>query len=242
VLGDAEHFAPRRWRLGRLGRAEAEVVEDLADRHLVGDEGDETHALAAASAGAGWLALGAGIAGGADVILIPEIPPDIAKVADAIQRRSRGGKRFSIVAVAEGTTLPSDIDPDAEAEGKSKGRRRGRKKTGGDGDGDPDSHGRRSLALARRLEELTGLESRVTILGHLLRGGTPSAADRILATRLDTACAELIHKGHFGVMVAPRGDGAVPVPLEDVVGKRKTVPLDHSWVETARAVGTTLGD
>jgi 6-phosphofructokinase 1 len=100
----------------------------------------------------------------------------------------------------------------------------------------------RTLSLSKRLEELTGLETRVTILGHLQRGGTPSAADRILATRLGTACAELIEAGDYGVMVAARGEGAQPVPLKEVAGKRKIVPLDHPWIQTARRVGTCLGD
>jgi 6-phosphofructokinase 1 len=99
-----------------------------------------------------------------------------------------------------------------------------------------------TLKLANQLEELTRLESRVTILGYLQRGGTPSAEDRILATRLGTACAALIHNEVYGVMVAAHGDKAEPVPLDQVVGKIKTVPLDHSWIESARRVGTSLGD
>jgi len=98
------------------------------------------------------------------------------------------------------------------------------------------------MEVSQRLEELTGLESRVTILGHLQRGGTPSAADRLLATTLGSACAEFIHQGAYGVMVAARGDGAMAVQLEDVVGKRKTVPVDHPWVQTARRTGICLGD
>ena len=99
-----------------------------------------------------------------------------------------------------------------------------------------------TLRLAKKLEQLTGLEARVTILGHLQRGGIPSAADRLLATRLGTACADLINEGHYGVMVAARGDGTRAVKLEDVAGKVKTVPPDHPWVESARRVGTNLGD
>ena len=99
-----------------------------------------------------------------------------------------------------------------------------------------------TLQLSQELEQLTGLESRVTILGHLQRGGTPSAADRLLATRLGTACAGLINQGTFGVMVASRGDGAEPVPLADVVDRRKTVPLDHPWLRSARDIGVCLGD
>ena len=103
-------------------------------------------------------------------------------------------------------------------------------------------HSGNTLRLARHLEELTHLESRVSILGYVQRGGTPSAADRLLATRLGTACADLIQKGVFGVMVAAKGEGTEPVPLEKVAGKRKTVPLDHPWVMSARRVGTCLGD
>ena len=103
-------------------------------------------------------------------------------------------------------------------------------------------HDGNTIRLSRQLEELTGLESRVTILGYVQRGGTPSPADRLLATRLGTACADLIHKGVFGVMVAARGEGTEPVPIAEVAGKVKTVPLDHSWIESARRVGTCLGD
>jgi 6-phosphofructokinase 1 len=102
--------------------------------------------------------------------------------------------------------------------------------------------GNSTLTLSDELERLTTLESRVTILGHLQRGGTPSAADRLLATRLGAATVEIIEEGRFGVMIASRGEEAVPVPLEDIVGKRKTVPLDHPWIETARRIGTALGD
>jgi 6-phosphofructokinase 1 len=103
-------------------------------------------------------------------------------------------------------------------------------------------HQDNTLRLAHQLEELTHLESRVTILGHVQRGGTPSAADRILATRLGTACADLIAREQFGVMVAARGENAVPVPLDQVAGKRKSVPRDHPWIDAARRLGTCLGD
>lgn len=184
---------------------------------------------------AGWLALGAGIAGGADVIVIPEIPYDVNKIAEAILRRNRGGKHFSIVAVSEGAA-PKDggeqetaADPCAGANTSISAELR--RLTGGS-----------TLQLARELEERTGLESRVTILGHLQRGGAPSAADRLLATRLGTACAALINEGTYGVMVAARGEGTEPVPLAEVAGKRRAVPPGHSWIESARAVGTSLGD
>ncbi len=99
-----------------------------------------------------------------------------------------------------------------------------------------------TLVLSEELERLTNLESRVTILGHVQRGGTPSAADRLLATRLGAACARTIADGEFGVMIAAKGEEARPVPLGRVVGKRKTVPLDHSWVQTARDMGVSLGE
>ena len=183
---------------------------------------------------AGWLALGAGIAGGADVILIPEIPYEVESVAEAIKGRKRKGKPFSIVAVAEGAISRQDFEARQAATAKKKG-----KKTGAE----PELvYAERTLKLARELEELTGLEARPTILGHLQRGGTPSAADRLLATRLGTAAADLIGERHYGVMVAARGDGAEPVPLEDVAGRMKIVPPDHPWVESARGVGTWFGD
>ncbi len=192
----------------------------------------------------GWLALGAGIAGGADVILLPEIPYNVELVAEAILRRSRGGKHFSIVAVAEGAMSTEDAGVLHAAEEKKKNAqdKKEKKQAKVELTEHDEQRSGRILHLARRLKELTGLESRVTMLGHLQRGGAPSAADRLLATRLGTACAALIDQGTYGVMVAARGDGTEPVPLEQVVGKRKNVPLDHPWLESARNVGTSLGD
>ena len=192
----------------------------------------------------GWLALGAGIAGGADVILIPEIPYDVVKIAEAIRRRSRNGTNFSIVAVAEGAMSRDDARALDSAEKKLERARtlHDKKEAKGEIAALEVRHAGNTLRLAKQLEELTHLESRVTILGYVQRGGTPSAADRVLATRLGSACADLIHEEHYGVMVAARGDGTEPVPLEKVAGKRKIVPPDHSWVKTARRVGTCLGD
>jgi len=211
---------------------------------------------------AGWLALGAGIAGGADVILIPEIAYDMNRVAEAILNRSRGGKHFSIVAVSEGAMSIEDARLEAEKailavsekqkkkdheklepEKKEKKEKKARSRAEDSDAEDMDVYTTsRTLKLARHLESLTGLESRVTILGYLQRGGTPSAADRLLATRLGTACAGFIEAGKYGVMVASRGDGIEAVPLEEVAGQRKIVPLDHPWLESARRVGTCLGD
>jgi 6-phosphofructokinase 1 len=193
---------------------------------------------------AGWLALGAGVAGGADVILIPEIAYDVDKIAEAIRRRGRMGKHFSIVAVAEGAMSKRDAGGLREAdefkqEAKTKQERKKAKAALAEWQA---NHNGNTLRLAKSLEELTGLESRVTILGYVQRGGAPSAVDRLLATRLGTACADLINDGVFGVMVAARGEGTEPVPLEKVAGKRKTVPLDHPLLASARLVGTSLGD
>ena len=188
----------------------------------------------------GWLALGAGLAGGADVVLLPEIPYDIETVAEAILRRSRGGKRFSIVAVAEGALSKKEFEnamqPEEEKRGGKKEADKKQKQS------EPDRMHSGTMGLAKQLEILTGLETRVTILGYLQRGGTPSAADRILATRLGTACAKLIYDDAYGVMVAARGESTEPVPLKDVAGKVKYVPLDHQWLESARRIGTCMGD
>jgi 6-phosphofructokinase 1 len=193
---------------------------------------------------AGWLALGAGIAGGADVILIPEIPYQVEIIAEAIRKRSREGKNFSIVAVSEGAMsceeyrirkaleekLAAAGGKSAKKEIESKLLELETQRTG------------HAFVLAQQLEAMTNLEARVTILGYLQRGGTPSAADRLLATRLGTAAVELIQQGVSGVMLAVRGDRVEPIPLEEVVGKRKLVPLDHPWVQSARNVGVCLGD
>ncbi|MGD0614768.1 MAG: ATP-dependent 6-phosphofructokinase [Verrucomicrobiota bacterium] len=193
---------------------------------------------------AGWLALGAGIAGGADVILIPEKPYDIVHIASAIRKRSRHGTNFSIVAVAEGAMSKEDAAAFAKAEEQKKSAtskaQRQRAKT--ELAVLSARHSGNTLRLAKQLEELTHLEARVTILGYVQRGGTPSAGDRLLATRLGTMCVDLIQEQVFGVMVAARGDGVKPVPIAEVAGKLKTVPADHPWINSARRVGTCLGD
>ena len=189
------------------------------------------------------MGLGAGIAGGADVILIPEIPYDVKTLAKAIRLRSREGKQFSIVALSEGAMSNDDVKALSAVDEQKKGEAR-------KGKGASDTElaeleirlANRTLSLSKRLEQLTGLEARVTILGYLQRGGTPSAADRLLATRLGTACARFVEEGLSGVMVASRGEEVEAVPLEEVAGRRKTGPLDHPWIQAARDVGTCLGD
>jgi len=191
----------------------------------------------------GWLALGAGLAGGADVILIPEIPHDVEAVASSIQLRKEAGSAFSIVAVAEGAYSRGQASAEAaiteELEAAIGNDRRRLKNTLKELQG---HRSKRTEQLASSLEALTGLESRVTILGHVQRGGTPSAADRLLATRLGTACADYIAEGLRGVMVAARGETTEPVPLKEVAGITKSVPLDHPWLSSARSLGIALGD
>lgn len=192
---------------------------------------------------AGWLALGAGLAGGADVILIPEIPFNTQRIADAIIRRSQAGKRFSIVAVSEGAmSQEDDLQYRKILEKKEKSGKEDKKKFQEELLAFEEYRTGVTMRLSSRLEELTELESRVTILGYVQRGGTPSAADRLLATRLGTEAISCVQNGVFGVMVAARGEGVERVPLEEVAGKRRVVPLDHPWVESARKVGTCLGD
>lgn len=193
---------------------------------------------------AGWLALGAGLGGGADVILIPEIPYDAERVAEAIVNRNRAGKNFSIVAVAEGAMSTGQAETVAKlAQAKEKAKNKADKQEAGERLRDfHKGHVNHTLELTSELEDLTGLESRLTILGHLQRGGTPTAADRVLATRLGTACAELIHQGVHGVMVASRGERTEAVPLNDVAGIKKLVPPDHPLVQSAKLVGTCFGD
>ncbi len=207
----------------------------------------------------GWLALGAGLAGGADVILIPEIPFDIEVIANSIRARSRGGKRFSIVAVSEGAmtqrvgkklhdarALVAEAEADMQrcAGDKAKykaARDRRRQARVEVAEVEKERRGGTQL-LTLELEKRTGLESRVTILGHVQRGGVPSPIDRLLATRLGTAAANLIAEGQYNIMVGVKGDGVCAVPLADVAGVRKNVPLDHPLLQTARSLEICLGD
>lgn len=193
---------------------------------------------------AGWLALGAGIAGGADVILVPEIPYDVERIAEAIRRRYAFGTSFSIVAVAEGAVSLKDAKAKlAAAERKRKARdTAGRQRAASALARIEAKHTGNTWRLSSELEQLTGLEARVTILGYVQRGGAPSATDRLLATRLGTHCADLLEQREFGVMVAVQGGSTVPVPISEVAGQVKFIPADHPWLASARRVGTCLGD
>lgn len=192
---------------------------------------------------AGWLALGAGMAAGADVILIPEIPYDIDHVTEAIGDRARAGKRFSIVAVAEGAMSREDSTKVGHlVKMKSSDKKSQRKDAAKQLAEFHEHHADHTLQLTGQLEKATGQESRLTILGHLQRGGTPSAGDRLLCTRLGTACVEALLKKQYGTMIAVRGMEIVPVPIEETAGQKKLVPPDHEWVQSAKAVGTCFGD
>jgi ATP-dependent phosphofructokinase / diphosphate-dependent phosphofructokinase len=193
---------------------------------------------------AGWLALGAGLAGGADVILLPEIPYSVDRVAETVRARTERGSMFSVIAVAEGAR---DLEDAADLQGAEMLLRTAKTPEAARAARThlanvEDSQREHTFKLARQLEAATGLESRVTILGYVQRGGTPCAADRLLATRLGAAAADLVAAGEFGYMVAARGEGTEPVPLADVAGKVKVVPNDHHWLAAARQVGTGLGD
>lgn len=191
----------------------------------------------------GWLALGAGLAAGADVILIPEIPYDIDKVAGAIAERKSAGSTFSIVAVAEGAISHTDSTRRESLRSELASRSGERKKDLERRLKDLDqTQVGGTNTLASRLTQLTGLESRVTILGHVQRGGTPSPADRLLATQLGAASTDFIAEGIHGVLVAARDGEAEPVPLKKVAGRVKYVPLDHPWVRSTRSLGIALGD
>lgn len=192
----------------------------------------------------GWLALGAGIASGADVVLIPEIAYDMQAVANSILTRHRNGKNFSIVAVAEGSmSVDEKTELDALLKSKKSAKGKGEKEDAKKGiEKFHEARTDHTIKFTHQLEKITGLEARVTILGHLQRGGTPSAADRLLASRLGTYAANEIIDGRLGNMMSLKADQIVPVAIDSVAGFKKYVPLDHQWVETARRLGTCLGD
>jgi len=174
---------------------------------------------------AGWLALYAGVAGGGDIILLPEIPYDIKVIADHLEQRVKSGKTFSIVVVAEGAMSIK------EAEMEKKDRKKYRLENG-------PSVGYR---VAREIEEQAGMESRATVLGYVQRGGIPSASDRVLATSFGTAAAKLLAEGQYGRMITLEGNTISSVDLSVPEGKVKNVPIDHYMIDTAKAVGTCFG-
>jgi 6-phosphofructokinase 1 len=169
----------------------------------------------------GWLALVAGVAGGGDVILIPEIPYEEGVIFKRVLERSRVGKRFSIVVVAEGVKVRGRILGEEE---------KGRIMFGGIG-----------AYISHLIEDATGLETRPVVLGHLQRGGPPTAFDRILATNLAVKAIDLVMEGKFGQMSALKGNRITSVPLARAVRRLKVVPKNHYIIRSATAVGTSFG-
>ncbi len=176
---------------------------------------------------AGWLTLSAGIASGADAILIPEIPYDIRKVAEMIENRRRRGRGFSIVACAEGAVPIGDAVLDEEESRKKK---------------ESSLYPTVSYAIAAQLEQLTGTEARVTVPGHYQRGGPPCPYDRTLATQFGTAAADLIINRQYGRMVAIQAGAITSIPLEEAASRTKFLPVDHPLIQVARDIGICLGD
>lgn len=176
---------------------------------------------------AGWIALHGGIAGGGDIILIPEIPYRIERIVERVKQRSQKGKRFSLIVVAEGA--------------KPEGGEVVVKKIVRDS-AEPVRLGGISFVLGDEIERMTGLETRAVVMGHLQRGGTPTAFDRILATRLGVSAVDMMVRGEFGHMVGVVCDKLIPVPLQEVAGGVRRITTENLLIRTARSVGTCFGD
>jgi ATP-dependent phosphofructokinase / diphosphate-dependent phosphofructokinase len=189
-------------------------MEAIDRLHTTAESHDRVMVVEVMGRDTGWIALYAGISGGADMILIPEIPVGLDEVIDLIRHRHDRGKDFSIIVVAEGCQLrpTRDAVPKRVTEGPEQDEF-GHDRLGGVG-----------KALSEEIERQTGYETRVTVLGHIQRGGSPSAFDRVLGTRFGVAATELLAEGKGGVMVASQADKIVPVPLGEVADKIRTVP------------------
>ena len=175
----------------------------------------------------GWLTLHAGIAGGADIILIPEIPYDIDKVVAAIERRNKAGKRFTILAVAEGAISKEDA---------ALSKKDYKKKL------ETSPYPSISYELAKQIEERTAVEVRITVPGHTQRGGSPSPYDRVLSTRLGSKAAQMIIDGEYGYMVAIKNNMVDKTPLKEVAGLLKMVDPNADIVMEAKRIGISFGD
>jgi 6-phosphofructokinase 1 len=203
------------------------ATEALDKLHTTAESHHRVMVLEVMGRYAGWIALAAGVAGGADVILIPEIPYRIEKVIDMINQREVQGKKFSIIVVAEGA---KPVDGELVVQKRV------------EDSFDPIRLGGIGHVVAQQVEEATGKETRVTILGHLQRGGSPTAFDRILATRYGTGAVRLVVEGRFGHMVCLRGTSIDAVPLTEATGQIRAVPLDSDLLLSARQLGICLGD
>jgi ATP-dependent phosphofructokinase / diphosphate-dependent phosphofructokinase len=176
---------------------------------------------------AGWIALHSGIASGSDIILIPEIPFDIDIICEYVSNRSKRGKRFSIICISEGAYYKGGdqvvkvIDPTNP---------------------DPIRLGGIGQKVAEDIETRTGIDTRTITLGHIQRGGSPVAADRVLATEFGNSAIELLMQGEVSRLVVMKGRTITHIPLEDAAGKQRLVPVDHPLIQAARNVGTCFGD
>jgi phosphofructokinase-like protein len=204
-----------------------DIVTDALDRlHTTAESHDRVIVVEVMGRTTGWIALHAAVAGGADVALIPEVPFHLDRVATAILDRERAGRRFSIVVAAEGAApAGGEVIVAAEATQTTSLR------LGGVGH-----------VVGRKLEELTGKETRVVVLGHLQRGGSPTAFDRILATSFGAAAVRALAAGERGCVVVLRENSITTIPIEAVAGKRRTVPLDSPLLKTAVELGIELGE
>lgn len=205
-----------------------DIAADVVDRiHTTAASHGRTMVIEIMGNKAGWLTLYAGLAGGADIILLPEIPYDMEKVYQAVERRATAKKAFSILAVAEGAM--------SLEEGAMKKKKR--EEARANMPWPSVSH-----RIAAQIEERVGVETRVVVPGHIQRGGTPSAYDRILSTRFGVHAASLIQSGTYGMAVGMHGGSVVHNPLSEVAGKTKFVPADHQMVSAARSIGICMGD
>jgi len=203
------------------------AVEGIDRIHTTAESHHRAMIVEVMGRNAGWIGLYAGTASGGDIVLIPEIPFDYDVIAEKVKERNRKGKRFSIVVVAEGAKPRG---------GEVVVKRVVRKST------EPVRLGGVGFVVGARIEELTGVETRTVVLGHLQRGGSPTPFDRVLGTRLGAKAVDMIERERFGHMVGVKGNDLAEVPLEVAGGGSRTVPLDHEVMEAARAVGTCFGD
>ena len=204
-----------------------EVATDAIDRiHTTAHSHSRIMCVEVMGHKAGWLGLYAGIAGGGDVILIPEIPYDINSIAKKVIARKEAGKNFSLIVVAEGAKDKEEAKMDKKTFKKHRA----------------DMKYSIAYRVAQELEEATGLESRVSVLGYLQRGGTPVAYDRILATQFGTAAADFLARGEFGKLVALQNGKIVGVPLQEIAGLVKNVPLSNPMLQAAKSIGVCFGD
>lgn len=205
-----------------------QVACDALDRlQTTGESHHRVMILEVMGRSAGWIALEAGISGGAHVILIPEIPYDLEKVLEKINLRAEGGSPFSVMVVAEGA---KEIGKEAITSEAASTRLQGVAQLGGVGN-----------YIAKQLSDRIDLEVRCTVLGHTQRGGTPLAFDRILGTRLGTQAVQAAAEGKFGTMVALKSQDIVLVPMESLAGVVRNIPNDSQLIRTAEAIGVSLG-